>query len=270
MPAGQTEAQCGTPHVTAYLEPLYDSGWVLSADSDYHTWNHNVGRFPYIATVLVADDHLGTDPVFQGLLGFGWLEEVTSGRDYYGLICTRATSSQFQVFQGENGIAYNGSKWYQRGVDYIRLVIWGQVNFDLPDHASYTHADGCRDELDVTNLSGLLADPQDAAWLQGLAITTTAPIDGQVLAWNAAAGEWQPTFVTGTGSYTMPDIITATISGTVPVIITDTYHFTETLSSGHNIAIIRSFTYGEASIAIALFALLALLAAKWVFELTGR
>lgn len=122
-----------------------------------------------------------------------------------------------------------------------------------------THEDGGNDEINVTGLSGILTDTQDAGWLQGFSITTTAPGDSQALVWSTADDEWQPAFISGTGAYTMPDVITATITGTVPVVITNTYQFTESLSSGSHIAIIRSFTYGEASIAIALFVVAALL-----------
>jgi len=138
----------------------------------------------------------------------------------------------------------------------------------LPHHQ--THEDGGNDEINVTGLSGILTDTQDAGWLQGLLITTTAPSNGQALAWSAADDEWQPTLITGTGGYTMPDVITATITGTVPVIITNTYQFTEALSSGHDLAIIRSFTYGEASIAIGLFVVAALLGLHLLFTLQGR
>lgn len=61
-------------------------------------------------------------------------------------------------------------------------------------HAS-THQTGGTDEIHVTNLSGLLADPQNAGQIHGRAISSTAPTDGQALGWNAAASQWEPTTI---------------------------------------------------------------------------
>lgn len=136
-------------------------------------------------------------------------------------------------------------------------------SFSLPSH-NYTHQDGGTDEINVGDLSGLLADPQDAGWLQDLAISTTDPTDNQVLVWNDAGSQWEPGDL---GEATLPEFITATLSGTLPVVITSTYHYTAELNSGHDVAVIRSFTYGEMAIALALFSLLGLFGLRWVFEL---
>lgn len=133
----------------------------------------------------------------------------------------------------------------------------------LPVHA-WTHQDGGVDEINVFGLSGLLGDVQDAGWLQGLSISTVAPEDDQVLTYDIVADEWQPDTVAG--GFTMPEVITVVITNIVPVRITDTYHYTLTLSSGNDIAVIRSFTFGEATVAIGLFIVATLLCINLLFE----
>ena len=53
-------------------------------------------------------------------------------------------------------------------------------------HAS-THQSGGSDEIDVTGLKGKLSDPQDAGSIRGVAISTTAPSDGQALVYQGGA-----------------------------------------------------------------------------------
>lgn len=57
------------------------------------------------------------------------------------------------------------------------------------NHAA-DHEDTGGDEIDVTALSGLLADPQDAGSLQSNPVSVAAPGVGQVLTWGGAA--WAP------------------------------------------------------------------------------
>lgn len=59
----------------------------------------------------------------------------------------------------------------------------------LIDHAS-RHQDGGADEINVAGLSGKLADPQDAGWLRGVQVSSTAPSEGQVLTYLSNA--WTP------------------------------------------------------------------------------
>lgn len=54
------------------------------------------------------------------------------------------------------------------------------------------HEKGGADEIDVSDLLGVLADEQDAGWLKGRIIGAAAPDDGDVYVWNAVAAEWQP------------------------------------------------------------------------------
>jgi hypothetical protein len=62
---------------------------------------------------------------------------------------------------------------------------------DPNPHAS-THEDGGADEISVADLSGRLADAQNADALQGRDVSSDAPTDGQVLAWRNASSEWGP------------------------------------------------------------------------------
>lgn len=135
------------------------------------------------------------------------------------------------------------------------------------DHTSEHEAGGIQ-EISINDLGGVAADLQKAGWIITTPITITDLAQNHVLAYNGS--EWVNQTISATGGFTMPNWITATISGTVPVVITSTYHMTETLTSGHDIGIIRSFTYGEASIAIALFALTALLGLQWLLSLMRK
>jgi hypothetical protein len=68
----------------------------------------------------------------------------------------------------------------------------------LVPHAP-THEDGGSDEVDVTDLLGVLADEQDAGWFLGRALGLAVPNVGDVYAWNGAA--WVPVAQSG-GSVT--------------------------------------------------------------------
>jgi hypothetical protein len=65
-------------------------------------------------------------------------------------------------------------------------------------HAA-THEDGGTDEIDVTGLSGLLADPQDAGSVLGVAVDDSAIGDGKVLVFRTASGDLE---YEAAGSYT--------------------------------------------------------------------
>lgn len=58
-------------------------------------------------------------------------------------------------------------------------------------HAT-SHEDAGADEIDVTDLSGKLADPQNAGWLRGYEVDTAAPTDGYVLTWDNPSSKWTP------------------------------------------------------------------------------
>jgi len=130
------------------------------------------------------------------------------------------------------------------------------------------HEEGGWMEISIADLEGVATDYQKAGWILTRPITITNLAANHVLAYDGDG--WTNQTVTATGGFTMPTWITATISGTVPVVITSSYHLTETLISGHDIGIIRSFTYGEAAIAIALFALTALLGLQWLLSLMRK
>jgi len=54
----------------------------------------------------------------------------------------------------------------------------------------------------LVQLTGDLAVPYSApkvAGLQGVAVATTSPVDGQVLAYASSSGKWQPTTVSSSG-----------------------------------------------------------------------
>jgi hypothetical protein len=59
-------------------------------------------------------------------------------------------------------------------------------------HAA-SHEDGGGDEIDVTGLSGVLADAQNADQLQSYAVSNTAPTSGYLLMWCGSTSKWEPT-----------------------------------------------------------------------------
>ena len=61
------------------------------------------------------------------------------------------------------------------------------------------HEDGGDDEMDVTDLSGRLADAQNADELQGRDISADAPTASQVLTWRGS--EWGPEDPAGSGGF---------------------------------------------------------------------
>lgn len=72
------------------------------------------------------------------------------------------------------------------------------ASFAPAAHAS-SHQNGGSDQLNVTGLSGVLADAQNANKLNGRSVANIAPSDGQVLAWNEAENYFEPA-EGGTGS----------------------------------------------------------------------
>lgn len=94
--------------------PLYDSGWVLSA-AGVHTFTHNLTQLPTLWSLMAADDASGTTPtpMLRGT------HDATHG---FGEGAMSTTT--FTVGLSVDGYAHNGTKWYVRGTDYIRLLIW--------------------------------------------------------------------------------------------------------------------------------------------------
>lgn len=103
------------------LRLLYDSGWELSAAGGSHTFTHNLGKLPLLWSILAADDSSGTDPVpcLMGQTNDGAWQGIRENNP--------VTTTTFNVYLhagAGRGYAYNGTKWYVRGTDYIRLLIW--------------------------------------------------------------------------------------------------------------------------------------------------
>jgi hypothetical protein len=61
----------------------------------------------------------------------------------------------------------------------------------IPQGHHATHENGGSDQISVAGLSGVLATKQDADKLQGRAVDSTAPSDGQVLTWDNAGNKWK-------------------------------------------------------------------------------
>lgn len=61
-----------------------------------------------------------------------------------------------------------------------------------PTSHSSTHENGGTDEINVSGLSGILADPQNAGQLQGNNISSSSPtVSGQILTWNGPLSQWE-------------------------------------------------------------------------------
>ena len=61
------------------------------------------------------------------------------------------------------------------------------------------HQNGGVDEINVGDLSGVLADRQDANKLQGRDVQDVSPSDDDVLTWNNSESRWEPAAPTGGG-----------------------------------------------------------------------
>jgi len=61
-----------------------------------------------------------------------------------------------------------------------------------PNAHAASHENGGSDEIDVTGLSGVLADRQDADKIQGQDVQDATPNDGDVLVWDDGLSRWQP------------------------------------------------------------------------------
>jgi hypothetical protein len=73
-------------------------------------------------------------------------------------------------------LAWNGSQWTPTAPG-------------SPSAHASSHESGMADEIDVTGLSGVLSEPQDANALASYSVSRTAPSSGQVLTWNGS--EWE-------------------------------------------------------------------------------
>lgn len=75
-----------------------------------------------------------------------------------------------------------------------------QVRNHTPVDHHTRHESGGADEISVAGLSGVLADKQDADKLQGRALASTAPTDGQIITWDDSGSTWKP----DVGIYNVP------------------------------------------------------------------
>jgi len=85
------------------------------------------------------------------------------------------------------------------GSEDNQIALWNSGEWDAVSrlHAS-THENDGNDEIDVTGLSGLLADEQDSGWIKALPIATDEPMKGDALTFDGA--EWTPqTFLSWKG-----------------------------------------------------------------------
>jgi len=98
--------------------------------------------------------------------------------------------------------AFGGAKHTGSTLAQVNALITDATLDDSGDprdpnvHAS-THEDGGADEISVADLSGRLADAQNADALQGRDVSSDAPTAGQVLTWRNASSEWGPEDASG-------------------------------------------------------------------------
>lgn len=69
------------------------------------------------------------------------------------------------------------------------LLPGGEGQDFWPKHAP-THESGGNDVINVSGLLGTLADPQNAGWVQGRAISTGTPNDGDTLVYASGSNSW--------------------------------------------------------------------------------
>ena len=102
--------------------------------------------------------------------------------------------------------AFGGAKHTGSTLAQVNALITDATLDDSGDprdpnaHAS-THEDGGADEISVADLSGRLADAQNADTLQGRNVSSDAPTSGQVLTWRDGSSEWGPEDSAGGGGF---------------------------------------------------------------------
>lgn len=161
-------------------------GWPL------HGWTHEAGGIDEISIAglsgLTADEQRA-----------GWLET------YEIDLSTAPTDGQVLMWDDANEVWYaatvdvevtagvtslNGEDGdlYILGSAYIGVATSDpNITVSLLSHV-VTHANGGSDELNVGGLSGLLADHQNAGWIDDYAVDlSTAPSSGDVLSWSGTA-----------------------------------------------------------------------------------
>lgn len=107
------------------------------------------------------------------------------------------------------------------------------MTVSLLSHA-VTHQNSGSDEIDVTNLSGRLADPQFASWFHSATypISTTAPSTGQSLVWDGSY--WAPTTVsTSITGLNEDQILFGSATGTIEQSASLTWDGTELYVNGN-------------------------------------
>lgn len=151
--------------------------------------------------VLVTIDTAGTVVTTKGTeiaiasLTTGNIPAAPSGTEYI-LAAIRLYSYQTSIDEAETSLDV---------IDLRFPMRHRHTTADLPStmapsaHAA-SHQNGGADQLSVAGLSGVLANRQDADKIQGKAIATTSPTDGQYLKWVDADSKWEPAAITGAGT----------------------------------------------------------------------
>jgi hypothetical protein len=121
------------------------------------------------------------------------------------------SASQFAPINGYNGIDVGGYLVTVQGIQQPFTVSadnGGTLVFDFtPPTGSVIRARA------ITQAMGGGGGSSDATSIQGVAVNATAPNDGQALVYNATSGEWEPTYLHGTQTWTD----TQTFSWTAPL-----------------------------------------------------
>lgn len=121
------------------------------------------------------------------------VEDIQADADETGMIVYSEIDQKIKYFDGQNWIALSGGANGAPDLDNQSLTISGNTISISKSPGSIKIAD-----TDPSQAGQLLT------WNGSKWVTTasTAPIDGQVLTWNATASAWEPKTITGASNYT--------------------------------------------------------------------
>jgi len=177
-----------------YLIPSSATGDWTAADGQIAQWNGSSWVFsePFRGMVVYVEDE--SEPYKQTAQSAPWSWSAVNSGGAGG-------DEKVKVSSNDTTSGYlNGKLVAGRLIALTEQNDGGDESLEVKVglHAT-NHEEGGDDEMDVTDLSGRLADAQNADELQGRDVSADAPTASQVLTWRGS--EWGPEDPTGSGGF---------------------------------------------------------------------